>query len=485
MIFQVPSLGYNGYLIGHGLYRIYVKNMLTCFTTTPTHAIPIQLVNLNAYDLWRQEQSSWVQQWLQSIQFKCKADAYILIPNTTGELEKVVIFFNEHSEQLTLLAEAANQLPPYDYVLEDTALLPKSLLAKLGWAMGAYHFSQYKKFTRALPKLVISTADQELQSLAEATYLVRDLINMPTEDMGPSQLASAAEKLAQQFSAKFSQIVGDDLLTKNFPAIHAVGRAATNAPRLIELSWGDNAHPHIALIGKGVCFDTGGLDLKGASNMRLMRKDMGGAAHVLGLAKIIMQLKIPVYLTVLIPAVENSVAGNAMRPGDIITMRSGKTVEIDNTDAEGRLVLADALTYAEEKAANFMIDFATLTGAARTAVGTEIAAFFSNNQVLATQLEIASKNMEDPVWRLPLYAPYLKKLDTPFADIKNSGDSYAGAITAALFMQCFIKNNTPWLHFDIMAWNLNSRRAHPEGGEAMALRASYQLINELAKGQLT
>ena len=453
--------------------------MLDCFAkSNAAHVIPIKLVKLSDYNTWLQAQTAFVQQWLKSTLFQAKASDYALIPANDGTLEQVVVWLNEQTEQLTLLADAAQRLPAYDYLLEEA-----SLLHKLGWAMGAYHFSQYKKFTKILPKLVISDTDQEMLALAEATYLVRDLINMPTENMGPVQLATIADNMAQQYHAQFRQIVGDELVTQNFPAIHTVGRASTNAPRLIELTWGDKQHPHVCLVGKGVCFDTGGLDLKGASNMRLMRKDMGGAAHVLGLAKIIMQLKIPVYLTVLIPAVENSVAGNAMRPGDIITMRNGKTVEIDNTDAEGRLVLADALTYACEKKANFIIDFATLTGAARTAVGTEMAAYFSNNESLVQQLECMSKHMEDPVWRLPLYAPYLKKLDTPFADMKNCGDSYAGASTAALFMQCFITDNTPWLHFDIMAWNLSNRRAHPEGGEAMALRATYELINELAKGK--
>jgi leucyl aminopeptidase len=453
--------------------------MLDCFTKVNHNAIPINLIKCNDYNNWLQAQTDFVQKWLASTKFSAKAGDYSLIPGNNGNLAQVVIWLNEQSEQLTLLADAAHRLPAHDYVLENA-----NVLHKLGWAMGAYHFSQYKKFTKELPKLVIADRDHNAVVLAEATYLIRDLINTPTEDMGPAQLAAVAEKLARDYQAQFTQIMGDDLLKQNFPAIHWVGRASTNAPRLIELTWGNPQHPHITLVGKGVCFDTGGLDLKGASNMRLMRKDMGGAAHVLGLAKVIMQLKMPVYLGVLIPAVENSVAGNAMRPGDIITMRSGKTVEIDNTDAEGRLVLADALTYACEKQAHFVFDFATLTGAARTAVGTEIAAYFSNNDSLAKQIELASKKMEDPVWRLPLYAPYLKKLDTPFADIKNSGDSYAGASTAALFMQCFITNNTPWLHFDIMAWNLHSRRGHPEGGEAMALRATYELINELAKGKL-
>lgn len=454
--------------------------MLDCFINTDiSHAIPIKLIKLSDYTAWFQAQTAFVQQWLSTTKFQAKPGDYALIPANDGTLEQVIIWLNEQTEQLPLLADAAQRLPAHHYLLKDA-----TLLHKLGWAMGAYHFTKYKKFTKELPKLLIDDNDQEVLALAEATYLIRNLINMPAEDMGPAQLATVAESLAQSYQAKFSQIVGDELLEHNFPAIHMVGRASTNAPRLIELTWGNDQDPHIALVGKGVCFDTGGLDLKGASNMRLMRKDMGGAAHVLGLAKIIMQLKIPVYLTVIISAVENSVAGNAMRPGDIITMRNGKTVEIDNTDAEGRLVLADALTYVCEKEVDCIIDFATLTGAARTAVGTEIAAYFTNDESLAQQLESVSKKMEDPVWRLPLYAPYLKKLDTPFADLKNSADAYAGASTAALFMQCFITHDIPWIHFDIMAWNLHNRRAHPEGGEAMALRATYELITELSKGKI-
>ena len=266
--------------------------------------------------------------------------------------------------------------------------------------------------------------------------------------------------------------MGDDLLKANFPAIHMVGRAAENSPRLLSLSWGDANHPRVTLIGKGVCFDSGGLDIKPSAGMRLMKKDMGGAAHVLGLAMWIMANQLPIRLEVLIPAVENSIGPNAFKPGDILTMRNGLTVEIDNTDAEGRLILADVLVKAEEARPELIIDFATLTGAARVAVGTEMAAMFTNDEGLALSLTEASREVADPLWRLPLFAPYETMLDSNVADLANaSASSYAGAITAALFLQRFISPATSWVHFDIMAWNVSSKPGKPEGGEAMGIRA--------------
>ncbi|MDH5558516.1 MAG: leucyl aminopeptidase family protein, partial [Alphaproteobacteria bacterium] len=298
-------------------------------------------------------------------------------------------------------------------------------------------------------------------------------------DMGPADLAQAAQDLAGEFNAEFAVTVGEELLERNYPAIHAVGRAAAVAPRLIDMRWGDPGHPRVTLVGKGVCFDTGGLDLKPSRGMALMKKDMGGAATVLGLARMIMATGLPVRLRVLVPAVENSVSGNAMRPRDILQTRKGLTVEVGNTDAEGRLVLADALTEAMTDKPDLLLDFATLTGAARAAVGTGIAAMFTPDDNLAADLYRHSVVEDDPVWRLPLWKPYRRMIDSKVADINNSGDSpYAGAITAALFLSEFVDEGLSWAHFDIMAWNPSPRPGRPEGGEAMAMRAAFSAIKE-------
>ncbi|MHA1571452.1 MAG: leucyl aminopeptidase family protein, partial [Alphaproteobacteria bacterium] len=310
-----------------------------------------------------------------------------------------------------------------------------------------------------------------------ATYLVRDLVTTPAEDMGPAQLADAARALGRRHKATVRVTTGDQLLKQNYPAIHAVGRASDDPPRLIDLSWGATKDPKVTLVGKGVCFDTGGLDLKGAAGMLLMKKDMGGAAHVLGLASMIMDAKLPVRLRVLIPAVENAVAGNAYHPMDVLTMRNGMTVEVGNTDAEGRLVLADCLVRACEEKPALLIDYATLTGAARVALGPELPALFTNDDTLAHDLGEIGRNNADPVWRLPLHRDYRRMLDSAIADISSTGSGgLAGAITAALFLAEFVDEDIPWVHFDVMAWNPRSRPGRPEGGEAMGLRTVYAAI---------
>ncbi len=310
-------------------------------------------------------------------------------------------------------------------------------------------------------------------------YQVRDLVNTPAEDMNPEHLAAAVRDTARAFGARVREIAGDALLARNFPAIHAVGRAASHAPRLIDLRWGRSTHPKITLVGKGVCFDSGGLDLKTASGMRLMKKDMGGAAHALGLAHMIMRARLPVRLRLLIPAVENAVAGNAYRPGDVLASRKGLSIEIDNTDAEGRVILCDALTEAAAESPELIIDFATLTGAARVALGTDLPAMFCNRDEVAQCLADSASAVRDPVWRLPLHRPYRELIDSRIADIANSASGpYAGAITAALFLEDFVSADTPWIHFDLMAWNIRSRPGRPEGGEAMGLRAVFDYLHK-------
>jgi leucyl aminopeptidase len=317
---------------------------------------------------------------------------------------------------------------------------------------------------------------------AQAIYLARDLINTPAEDMGPENLHQVTKNLAKQHGAKFTAIIGQELLAKNFPLIHAVGRAAEQEPRLLELNWGNPRHKKLTLIGKGVCFDTGGLDIKTADGMLLMKKDMGGAAHALALAHMIIARHLPVRLRVLIPAVENSISDEAFRPGDVFRARNGKSVEIGNTDAEGRLVLADALCLAAEGNPDLIVDFATLTGAARVALGPELPALFTNRETLAQSALRHSQKTQDPLWPLPLWPNYRKMLRSKIADINNSGQSaMAGAITAALFLSEFVAKETDWLHLDVYAWNLADEPGRPQGGEAMTIRALFSLLQERYK----
>ncbi len=387
----------------------------------------------------------------------------------------------EDDEDLWSWGGASAALPPGRYRIEADLAARAATRAALGWALGAYAFTRYKKSDRKPAVLAWPVAADRpaVMAAAEATYLARDLINTPAADMGPAELTDATEALAAEFGGECLVLAGDDLLAEGYPAVHAVGRAAARPPRLADLRWGNARHPRVTLVGKGVCFDSGGLDLKPARGMKLMKKDMGGAACVLGLARMIMAAALPVRLRVLVPAVENSVSGDAMRPLDVLATRKGLTVEIGNTDAEGRLVLADALAAAVEEKPDLLLDFATLTGAARAAVGTEIAALFTPHDKLARALYRHGVEQDDPVWRMPLWRPYRRLIDSKVADINNSGDSpYAGAVTAALFLADFVGEVAAWAHFDIMAWNVSSRPGRPEGGEAMAMRAAFATIAE-------
>lgn len=413
---------------------------------------------------WESGASDMMLPFLQHQQFRARPGDVALLAE-----EKIACIGAGDGNLAQALAQAATRLPPGCYALEDT--LPSFALSS--WSLAQYRFDRYKKQDLEPRVLILDKAAlKTVRSEAAAVFLVRDLINTPTNDMGPDELATQVRNLAQRFDAGYEEWVGDELLQARFPAIHMVGRASAKAPRLLSLTWGDKQHPRISLIGKGVCFDSGGLDIKPSSGMRLMKKDMGGAANALGLAQWIMDNKLPVRLQLLIPAVENAIGPDAFRPGDIVTMRNGLTVEIDNTDAEGRLILADALVKAGEETPELIIDFATLTGSARAAVGTEIAAMFSNDDALAQALSESSAAVNDPVWRLPLFASYESMLDSSVADMVNStASAYAGAITAGLFLKRFVPAKTPWLHFDIMAWNVSNKPGKPEGGEAMAIRA--------------
>jgi leucyl aminopeptidase len=390
-----------------------------------------------------------------------------------------------------LLGGLAPQLPMGTYHLGDRSGdglgdgLSDPFLASVAWGLGSYKFRIYKTSQGKMPatsdqarlKLPDGAESAHCVSIVDGMMLARDLINTPSNDMGPDQLEHAARTLAERHGAKVTTVVGDDLLAKNFPMIHAVGRASPRAPRLIDLTWGRPGASKITLVGKGVCFDTGGLDLKPSASMLLMKKDMGGAAAVLGLAHMIMAAKLNVRLRVLIPAVENSVSGDAFRPGDILTSRSGRTVEIGNTDAEGRLVLADALSLADEDTPDTVLTFATLTGAARVALGPELPPFFTDDDAFATAVEKQGLQVADPVWRMPFWTSYESYLDSPVADMNNVSDGpFAGAVTAALFLRRFVKSARRFAHFDIYGWRPAQKPLGPRGGEAQAVRAIFSVL---------
>ena len=376
------------------------------------------------------------------------------------------------------LGGAPLSLPEGDWTLDALPEGWDATQTLAAWGHGAYQFTRYKEAGRAPAKLVAPEgADaEEAQRLVNAARLVRDLVNTPAEDMGPEAIEDAVRQVAGEFEAEIRTTVGDDLLSQNYPMIHAVGRAADQSPRLIELEWGDESHPRLAVIGKGVAFDSGGLNIKTGNFMRLMKKDMGGAANALGLAYLIMSAKLPVRLHLLIPAVENAISGNAFRPGDIIPSRKGLSVEIDNTDAEGRLILGDALTRAAEDEPALMVDFATLTGAARVALGPEVAPFYTDDAELADTFAKAGETVADPLWRMPLWDGYDEWMDGSISDLVNgSGTPFAGSITAGLFLRRFV-GETRWAHFDIFAWNPKGKPGRPAGGEMMAARAVYHSL---------
>lgn len=442
-------------------------------------SIPLVPLPVDDFAEWLETQSPALQRWTESSAFKAKPGSVCLVPGSDGELERVLAGIADAEEPFSL-GGLATSLPPRHYHLEadwDTDTVER---ATLGWALGGYRYSNYRSETTATATLAVDDACDapRVRAQAEAICLVRDLINTPPEDMMPEHLADAATRLAEDFGATLEQITGDALLDKNYPAIHAVGRASIHAPRLIDLCWGDEKHPGLTLVGKGVCFDSGGLDIKSAAGMRLMKKDMGGAAHALGLAHMIMSAGLPVRLRVLVAAVENAISGNAYRPGDVVSSRRGITIEIHNTDAEGRVVLCDALAEAADDNPALIVDFATLTGAARIALGTEIPAMFANDDEVAEAVLTAASEERDPVWRLPLYTPYRQLIDSRIADISNAAStSYGGALTAALFLAEFVPDKQPWLHFDVMAWNTRTLPGRPEGGEAMGLRALFAYLN--------
>lgn len=449
-------------------------------THQTTHALPIHLVSTNTLAAWLKKAPATHKAWVESHRFEALPDTALVLPAANGKPAAVLAGV---APTLTpwSLAALPMLLPAGTYKIETALSAGQHAPLALGVLLAQYQFARYrtmkaKPFVLALPKNI---ALAPVIQLAEATALARNLINTPTNDMGPKELAAEAKKLAQSLKAEYREIVGDELLKKNYPAIHAVGRASPNAPRLIDIRWGNTKHPKLTLVGKGVCFDTGGLDLKPLAAMRLMKKDMGGAALMLALAKLIIAHKLPVRLRVLIPAVENSVSGNAFRPQDIIPTRKGLSVEIGSTDAEGRVILCDALTEADSESPDLIIDAATLTGAARTALGTELPSLFSNQDKIARDLQTTSLAQHDPMWHLPLWQGYDKYVNSPIADITNSPNyGFAGAITAALYLQRFVRAHTPWVHIDTYAWNAEAQPGRPIGGEALCLRALFAYLQK-------
>ena len=421
--------------------------------------------------------------WVERVGFAAAAGEVAVVPSEKGDgIASVLFGLGKAGGAPSLLpGKLPGSLPAGIYRLGSG--FDDLSLAAVAWALGAYRFTRYRERKGAGDRqLVLPSAVDggEVMRIAEGVRLARDLVNTGANDLGPAELAAAAEDLARRHGASCTVTAGDALLSGNFPLIHAVGAAATadRAPRLIDLVWGHAAAPKITIVGKGVCFDTGGLDIKPSAGMLLMKKDMGGAANALGLAHMIMDAGLPVRLRVLVPAVENAISGAAFRPGDVFRSRKGITVEIGNTDAEGRLVLADALALAAEESPELLVDFATLTGAARVALGPDIAAVFTRDNALAADLDTHATHTADPVWRLPLWEPYNALIDSPIADVNNAGRTpFAGSVTAALFLGRFVPEEVRWLHADMYAWTPSARPGKPEGGEAQVIRALYSLLS--------
>lgn len=446
----------------------------TAYTTDSSNALPLYVLDRDGFAAWTAQQPAAVQAWAAAQQFNAAPNSVLLLPGDNG-IAGAVLGVGDHADAYAY-AHAPFALPAGTTWQVANALdASSSANLQIGWGLGSYRFDRYRKLARPAAQL-LATPAAEVLDVVTACLRVRDWVNTPTEDMGPQQLEDAARDLVEAHGGELEVIAGDELLEMNFPTIHAVGRASHRAPRLIVLRWGNAGAPHLALVGKGVCFDTGGLDLKPADGMRNMKKDMGGAAHAIALAGLVMAQQLPVQLTLVVAAVENAVGPDAFRPGEVITTRKGITVEIDNTDAEGRLVLCDALTYVSEQNPDTILDFATLTGAARIALGPDLPALFANDDTLANQWLQAGESTRDPVWRMPLWRPYLRYLNSGIADLANAGSRMAGSVTAALYLERFINEGQVWAHLDVYAWNDGERPGRPAGGEALALRSAWAML---------
>jgi leucyl aminopeptidase len=445
-------------------------------------AIPVTFVTSATWPVLRGKLDAHARAFAEAIGFEPRPGRHALLPAVDGTLAGVLFGLegaDDPHPDLFRPGALAGLLPAGAYRFANAP--HDARLAALAFALGSYSYTRYRKADEKAVRLELpaSVDGEDLTRIVEGVTLARDLINTPANDMGPPDLEFAARALARRHGARVHAIVGEDLLKQNFPLIHAVGRAADRAPRLIEIGWGDPSHRKVTLIGKGVCFDTGGLDIKPESGMLNMKKDMGGAATLLALAHMLMARGAKLRLRVLIPAVENSISGSAFRPRDVYRSRKGITVEIGNTDAEGRLILADALALADEETPELIIDMATLTGAARVALGTEVVPFYTDDEALAGEISRHAAAESDPLWRLPLWTPYDTLLDSKVADVNNvSTGGFAGSITAALFLRRFVSAAKSWLHCDIYAWNQTSKPGRPEGAECQAARALYALLTE-------
>lgn len=449
------------------------------FCVSPEQSIPVNSLDAEGLEAWKASTTPGERAWVEASGFQAKPGSFLLLPDGGGGIARVLAG-REPADRLWALAHLPDVLPAGDYRLENDWTRAERERAAIGWGLGCYRFDRYKTMDKAAARLALG-ADEEhrIRTLVESATFVRDLVNTPAIDFGPAELAQSARDLAREHGAEFKVFAGEEL-EREFPAIHVVGQAASRGPRLIRMQWGRKDAPPLALVGKGVIFDSGGLNIKPGAGMVLMKKDMGGAAHALGLAKIIMSLGLDVNLRVYIPAVENAIAGNAYRPSDIIRTRKGTTVEIGNTDAEGRVVLSDALTLASEEGAERIIDFATLTGAARVALGEDLPPFYGRDMKAARAIQDLAFEIEDPLWHMPLFEPYRQQIQPAIADISNTGTSkFAGSVTAALFLDHFVGEGIDWFHFDIYAWNLSDRPGRPAGGEAQGLRSVWRWLEKV------
>ena len=445
-------------------------------------AIPIHLVHEEDLSTWLAAQDLGARNWLSTTGFKAERQRLALLPANNGSVRGVVLGLGKRTAgPLTLwhCAGLADRIPDGSYYLETPLNDNAATQFCLGWAYGQYRFDRYRTSPMHTVAVQVPAGvdSKDVERQIKALSLARDLVNTPASDLSPQHLAEAGLAIAERYGAEARVYVGDDLLAQGFPAVHAVGRASSVAPRLLDFTWGQAAHPRIALVGKGVCFDSGGLDIKPASSMLLMKKDMGGAACTLALAQLIMDAQLPVRLRVVIPAVENAISGNAFRPGDVLKTRKGLSVEVGNTDAEGRLVLADALALADADRPELMIDIATLTGAARVALGPELPALFATDESLAQQLMAAGTQECDPLWQLPLWSGYEDELSSKVADLNNSSTTgFSGAIIGGLFLRRFVSEAAAWVHLDVYGWNSKDRPGRPVGAEAQAVRALYAYL---------
>ncbi|PNS09128.1 leucyl aminopeptidase family protein [Solilutibacter silvestris] len=443
--------------------------------THSDNAKPLWCLTNETLPAWLATQPAQIKQWLDAQAFTATPGSALLLPDANGVSGAILGIGDAHDPYS--YAHGPLALPVADWAPQGDFDEASRAALQLGWSLGAYRFDRYKAPLRAPARLLLADPDAVLSDVFAACCRVRDMVHTPSEHMGPDEIEAIAREIAAAQGARIDVKRGDELIAGNYPAIHAVGRASHRAPRIIELEWGDASAPHLAIVGKGVCFDTGGLNLKAGAGMRNMKKDMGGAAHAIALAELLMRRKVPLHITLLVPAVENAVGPNALRPGEIIATRKGASVEIDNTDAEGRLVLADALTRAAELQPALIVDFATLTGAARVALGPDLPALYANDDAVAQAWLQSGNEQRDPLWRMPLWQPYLRYLVSGIADIANaSSTTMAGSVTAALFLQKFVPAEQRWAHVDVYSWNDSDRPGRPAGGEAQGLRAAFAML---------